>query len=512
MNNRVGNVLSIFSKKPPCGETTYIFDYVEKKFQGIEADEPKIDYPIHKKMLNYFIKLFNNEHQMALSAKKLLNIAATLSSFDVNMSHMAQQLIDFAKKMTLLSESNLAVVEQTNAGMSEVNSTVEKTSTILSQLSDASEDLVQNNFISLNQLREVNELKDNVMLDANIMGQKIDQLVEMANRVNEIVKGVGDIADQTNLLALNASIEAARAGENGRGFAVVAEEIRKLADDTKRSLEGMKSFVGNIQTAAKDGKQSMDDTMSLTEKMSLKIETITETMEKNVEMLKTTINDVQFINQSMEGIKTSTNEINQAMNVSSRDAEELTLMTQIIHRDALVSAESAKEISRIDEEISTIVKEQMKSLKGGSNALNNQEFLATIVEAKIAHANWLDNFKRMVNNMAIYPLQTDGTKCAFGHFYHAVQLTHSSIADEWQKIAAIHDEFHKIGEIGIKAVKAGQQVSAQECYNKAEILSKRIFGQLDKVTVAVEDMTAKGISLFGINQSDHSKGGACSAC
>jgi len=299
MKSRVGNILNLFSKKPPCEETTFIFNYIEEKFQGINAVEPKIDYPIHKKMMNYFIKLFDNERQMALSSKKLLNIAATLSTFDVNMSHIAHQLIDFAKKMAILSESNLAVVEQTNAGMSEVNSTVERTSSTLSQLSDASEDLVQNNHISLNQLREVNELKENVMLDANIMGEKIAQLVEMANRVNEIVQGVGEIAEQTNLLALNASIEAARAGENGRGFAVVAEEIRKLADDTKRSLEGMKSFVGNIQTAAKEGKQSMDNTMSLTEKMSHKIDTITDTMEKNVQMLKTTISDVQFINQSM---------------------------------------------------------------------------------------------------------------------------------------------------------------------------------------------------------------------
>lgn len=58
------------------------------------------------------------------------------------MSHIAHQLIDFAKKMALLSESNLAVVEQTNAGMSEVNLTVEKTSATLSQLSDGQLDRV----------------------------------------------------------------------------------------------------------------------------------------------------------------------------------------------------------------------------------------------------------------------------------------------------------------------------------------------------------------------------------
>ncbi len=50
------------------------------------------------------------------------------------------------------------------------------------------------------------------------MGQKIDQLVQMANRVNEIVNGVGEIAEQTNLLALNASIEAARQAKTEEGL------------------------------------------------------------------------------------------------------------------------------------------------------------------------------------------------------------------------------------------------------------------------------------------------------
>jgi methyl-accepting chemotaxis protein len=44
------------------------------------------------------------------------------------------------------------------------------------------------------------------------------------------------------MLALNASVEAARAGDSGKGFGVVASEIRKLADQSRKSAEKMRDI------------------------------------------------------------------------------------------------------------------------------------------------------------------------------------------------------------------------------------------------------------------------------
>jgi methyl-accepting chemotaxis protein len=58
---------------------------------------------------------------------------------------------------------------------------------------------------------------------------------------------LNNMTKQTNILSLNATIEAARAGAAGKGFMVVADEIRKLADQSKQSIDVVGQITETIQ-------------------------------------------------------------------------------------------------------------------------------------------------------------------------------------------------------------------------------------------------------------------------
>jgi methyl-accepting chemotaxis protein len=81
------------------------------------------------------------------------------------------------------------------------------------------------------------------------IADKIMQLSEQTAQISTISDLVADIANQTNMLSLNAAVEAARAGEQGKGFAVVAGEVRKLAEQSKKSADKINLLVSEVQAS-----------------------------------------------------------------------------------------------------------------------------------------------------------------------------------------------------------------------------------------------------------------------
>lgn len=76
--------------------------------------------------------------------------------------------------------------------------------------------------------------------------KQTEDMTRLIEQTNNILDFVNNVASSSKLLGLNAAIEAARAGDSGRGFAVVADEIRKMAENSARSVNDTKKLISTI--------------------------------------------------------------------------------------------------------------------------------------------------------------------------------------------------------------------------------------------------------------------------
>jgi len=101
-------------------------------------------------------------------------------------------------------------------------------------------------------------------------------------QTDSILRFVSDVAANSNLLGLNAAIEAARAGEGGRGFAVVADEIRKMAQNSEKSVNDIKAILTTIKNDSSKMVAVIKETMILGERQSSATEQISASMQQLV--------------------------------------------------------------------------------------------------------------------------------------------------------------------------------------------------------------------------------------
>jgi methyl-accepting chemotaxis protein len=147
---------------------------------------------------------------------------------------------------------------------------------------------------------EITATTEELAATATQLAQDLDTLkmagesvVSKIKKTDEILQFVSEVAANSNLLGLNAAIEAARAGEHGRGFAVVAEEIRKMADNSAKSVKDIKAILSSIQSDSSGIVHTISQTALLGERQAAAAEQIAASMEQ----LATSATDVERIAQ-----------------------------------------------------------------------------------------------------------------------------------------------------------------------------------------------------------------------
>ncbi len=216
----------------------------------------------------YSAKIMRGQkEEMQKQSKKLGSVISNSSETSIYVANMSTEL---------------------SASASEVNASSEEISASTQALSG----------VIQSQLNKLVELNDKTF-QMRMLYQKI---IKSTQGIQNIMKIITNVSDQTNLLALNASIEAGRAGEHGRGFAVVANEVRKLAEESKRN-------VVNSGDAIQDIVKLIDENAKVIANIS--------------EELEIAVIDIEGSSNSIEGISASAEEQTASMEEISAHANKL---------------------------------------------------------------------------------------------------------------------------------------------------------------------------------------------
>ncbi|MCB1177776.1 MAG: methyl-accepting chemotaxis protein, partial [Leptospiraceae bacterium] len=268
------------------------------------------------------------------------------------LSTSTREIASTIQQQEANANTQSASANQTTTTMSELSSsskhTSEQAQSVAERASEAREDSNHGLESIQKMMGSMMELKEKVSLIAD----NISQLSEKNNQIGNIINLVSDLANQTNMLALNAAVEAARAGEYGRGFSVVAIEIRKLADESKKSAVKIQDIIYEI-------KKATDTSVLVTDEG-------TKNVEASYKLGKEAVEAFENVNESISGVFESTEQI--SLNVQQQSIA-ISEVLEAMNSLNISSSETANGIAQTKIGIEQLnqVSHKLKELVSGKN-------------------------------------------------------------------------------------------------------------------------------------------------
>ena len=302
-----------------------------------------------QKLKDYMVNIIGNIH----------NTARFLTKASVELGQVAEHTFATTKEI----ERAISDIAQGAVGQAQSTEEASKQIMIMGDRIESAVNAVKLLYDNANVMKASGREAMNTLEQLNTVNMKTKTAIELvynqtyetnefAQKIKEATSVITAIAEETNLLSLNASIEAARAGESGRGFAVVADQIKKLAEQSSKSVNQIEEIIRILIENSDKAVVTMGD-----------IKSVVELQNEDLEKTKESFNVVY------EGISKSTTEVNQISEITTQLDEVRKKVIQIVGNLTTISEENAT----ITEETSTStaklmttmshIDEEVKSLK-----------------------------------------------------------------------------------------------------------------------------------------------------
>lgn len=202
------------------------------------------------------------------------SISRGMISASSSISATSAELSSTIAEHEKVASSQAAMVAETTATIEELGASARQTTEQATSAASVAQRSAAMTSEGQQGVREAVEAMTALKEKISAVADQILKLSEQTAEIGGLANIVRDIAGQTNMLALNAAVEAVRAGEHGKGFGVLASEVRKLADQSKKSAEQAATLVAEIQKVTnstimvtEEGQKRVESVLTLAQKV-----------------------------------------------------------------------------------------------------------------------------------------------------------------------------------------------------------------------------------------------------
>ncbi len=289
-------------------------------------------------------------NEIHLSSEQVVATSEELTASTQQSATAAEEVSKVAEEIAKGASDQAQNTEEGSTKAFLLGQTIEKDSGHMEELnSDSSRviEVIDEGLIEIENLYNITERSNSASKEIYDVILKTN---DSSHQIGQASHVISSIAEQTNLLALNAAIEAARAGEAGRGFAVVAEEIRKLAEESQSSTEGINKIVEELQENAQDAVKTM--------------ETLAKISEEQTSSVVSSKDKYMLIADAMENVKKTVEQLNISSEEMNKIKDDILDTLQNLSAIAEENSASTEQVTASMEEQTASVEEIASSSEG----------------------------------------------------------------------------------------------------------------------------------------------------
>lgn len=374
--------------------------------------------------------------------------------------------LDQIKELLQFQEVQQKDVVQASELMEQLDTSIEEIAVSIGDISQHTQMSLEELNNDLSSLQHVTAILQNTDEGQQKVQQDVTHLVERVNSVAKLMELIKGIADQTNLLALNASIEAARAGEAGKGFAIVAEEVRKLADGTKTSVDSINMDIQEL--------------LQLTNSINQLTKKSAHSLHEGVKDAMHVYSTLAELNKTLQTQGARFEQIALTTRQQANSASEITKRNKNIAQSTVKSKEIAFQTGEAIYKLSKMI-DEYRSTTISKNFIISQE---DIIELTITdHLLWRWKIYNLMLGFEKMSEQDVGTpqESRLGKWYYGKGRELLGNEPVFNALEKSHFEVHEVAQKAVQAYNSGDKDTAEQYLQQLADVSYTVIGQLQEL-------------------------------